>query len=148
VVGVHGDLFTGLDVFQERATRPHARRCEAQDFVGAPVDGDALANSQLDHVRSSPWERTAASIGLSERRLHPPSGSGLNQALLIRDRDGHAAEERLIDDAIALGEPHEPPNVLVAFPVLEVEAEPDALEADRDALVLRDAERAAEVEIA
>src|SRR5581483_4362935 len=81
----------------------------------------------------------AASVGRTMRG--PPlerSGDG--------DVDGHAADERLQDDAVALRQPEQRHEVVFPQLVLEVEGDADLAEPDRRLPV--DRERAAEVEVA
>src|SRR5436190_5985790 len=104
--------------------------------------------ASLAYARPSPSRRATYPLktwmpgtrpGMTKR---PPHGSHAVQSHL----DGRAAFDRLVDHAIALGELEQLIELLSALVGVDVEAQADLGEADRR--VFRDAERAAEVEIA
>src|SRR5581483_6625645 len=97
--------------------------------------------SDVDASRERASNRTPTE---SPRRATRTASNDSRRCHLDRD----AADECLIDDAVPLGEAQQPLDIHGRRVVLEIELEPDRAEADRHLLVLRDAERAAEVEIA
>src|SRR5947207_4903015 len=108
----------------------------------AATDAATTTAAVITALKANPYQKNGSgSIELPQRHAREEASSAIELHL-----DGWAALERLIDDAVALGELEQLVELVLRRICLHLEAQANGRKADRR--ILDDPERAAEVEVA